>query len=141
MQLIEHGAQRARREGARREHPPETVDRANDLHSGSAPGGDRHENAGFGIEALEKIGKVGEWIRVRDYREQQLGAMPNVAIYRESALSVDDVLAVGANHVAIATGAHWRRERFDGAAYVAVAAPELTSSVLTADDIMAGTPS
>ncbi|MEX1108464.1 MAG: hypothetical protein WEC00_06090, partial [Dongiaceae bacterium] len=50
----------------------------------------------------------------------------------------DDVLAVGADHVAIATGAHWRKERFDGAAYVAVAPAGLSASVLTADDIMGG---
>jgi dimethylamine/trimethylamine dehydrogenase len=82
---------------------------------------------------------MSEYIRVRDYREQQLAAMSNVEIYRESALTVDDVLAVGASHVAIATGAHWRADRFDGAAYVSVAAAEAAARVLTADDVMDGT--
>jgi dimethylamine/trimethylamine dehydrogenase len=81
---------------------------------------------------------MSEYIRVRDYREQQLAAMPNVEIYRESRLTADDVLAVGANHVAIATGAHWRPERFDGTAYVAVAPAEASAHVLTADDVMDG---
>ena len=81
---------------------------------------------------------MSEYIRVRDYREQQLAAMPNVEIYRESRLTAADVFAVGAKHVAIATGARWRRERFDGAAYVSVAAPGTQPTILTADDVMDG---
>ncbi len=52
---------------------------------------------------------MSEYIRVRDYREEQLPELPNVEIFRESRLSAEDVFAVGADHVAIATGAHWRR--------------------------------
>ena len=48
---------------------------------------------------------MSEYIRVRDYREQLLAKIRNVEVYRESELTVDDVLAVGAEHVAIATGA------------------------------------
>ncbi|MDZ4735776.1 MAG: FAD-dependent oxidoreductase [Rhodospirillaceae bacterium] len=81
---------------------------------------------------------MSEYIRVRDYRERQLVEMPNVEIFRESRLTADDVFSVGADHVAIATGATWRRERFDGEAYVSVAETELSAGILTADDIMAG---
>ncbi|MCR9113875.1 MAG: FAD-dependent oxidoreductase, partial [Rhodobacteraceae bacterium] len=82
---------------------------------------------------------MSEYIRVRDYREQQLPKMPNVEVFRESRLSAEDVMAVGADHVAIATGARWRRERFDGLRYVPVTAPGSDAVILTPDDIMAGT--
>ena len=79
---------------------------------------------------------MSEYIRVRDYREQQLLNMPNVQIFRESGLTVDDVLAVAADHVAIATGARWRKDVAQDNVYVTVAAPG--TEVLTPDDIMEG---
>ncbi|MEB8385854.1 FAD/NAD(P)-binding oxidoreductase [Rhodobacteraceae bacterium KMM 6894] len=81
---------------------------------------------------------MSEYIRVRDYREQQLLSMPNVEIFRESRMGVDDVLAVSADHVVLATGATWRADRFDGTRYVSVAAPGTSPEILTADDIMDG---
>ncbi|MEM6305352.1 MAG: FAD-dependent oxidoreductase [Pseudomonadota bacterium] len=80
---------------------------------------------------------MSAYIRVRDYREQQLLKLTNVEVYRESKLSAQDVFDVGADHVAIATGASWRREVFDGKTFVPVA-PEGVD-VLTPDDIMDGT--
>ncbi len=80
---------------------------------------------------------MAEYIRVRDYRQRQLLEMPNVEVFRESALSAEDVLGVGADHVAIATGAAWRVERFDGGCYVPVAEPGVPG-LLTPDDIMEG---
>ncbi|SEL21114.1 dimethylamine/trimethylamine dehydrogenase [Roseovarius azorensis] len=79
-----------------------------------------------------------EYIRVRDYREQQLIDMPNVGIFRESRLTVQDVQDVGADHVAIATGARWRPERFDEQVYLPIATGEAVARVLTPDDIMEG---
>ena len=79
---------------------------------------------------------MSEYIRVRDYREQQLLKMPNVEIFRESRLTAQDVLDITPDHVAIATGAEWRRDRFDGKTYVPVASDGAT--VLTPDDIMDG---
>jgi dimethylamine/trimethylamine dehydrogenase len=79
---------------------------------------------------------MAEYIRVRDYREQQLLQMPNVEIFRESALTMQDVLSVGADHVAIATGARWRTEVVQDKVYETIAAPG--TDVLTPDDIMAG---
>lgn len=81
---------------------------------------------------------LSEWARVRDYRVQQIEKMDNVEIFRESALTVEDILAVGADHVAIATGARWRRDRFDGARYGPVAIDDDATPVLTPDDIMEG---
>lgn len=81
---------------------------------------------------------MSEYIRVRDYRAQQLQEMTNVEIFRESDMGVEDVMAVGADHVAIATGARWRRERFDGERYVSIAAEGSDPVILTPDDIMEG---
>ena len=81
---------------------------------------------------------MSEYARVRDYRVQQLLGMPNVEVYRESALGADDIFEVGADHVAIATGATWRRDRFDKEAYVPIASPGTSAEILTADDIMSG---
>ncbi|MGR3615112.1 MAG: oxidoreductase [Paracoccaceae bacterium] len=81
---------------------------------------------------------MSEYIRVKDYREQQLIEMPNVEIFRESRLTADDVFAVEADHVAIATGAQWRPELFNGESFLPVAAGSPLTNVFTPDDIMAG---
>ena len=36
--------------------------------------------------------------------------MPNVEVYRESRMSADDIVEFGFQHVAVATGATWRRD-------------------------------
>ena len=79
---------------------------------------------------------LSEYIRVRDYREGQLLKMPNVEVFRESRLTAGNILAPAPDHVALATGAEWRRDRFDGKTYVPVAAGG--ASVFTPDDIMEG---
>ncbi len=81
---------------------------------------------------------LSEWARVRDYRVRQLEEMRNVEIFRESELVADDVLAVGADHVAIATGAHWRNDRFHGDHFAPVTESGSSASVSTPDDIMHG---
>lgn len=53
---------------------------------------------------------LSAWGRVADYRVGQLAPLTNADVYRESRLTVDDVLAMGAQHVAIATGSSWRRD-------------------------------
>jgi dimethylamine/trimethylamine dehydrogenase len=77
-----------------------------------------------------------EYIRVRDYREQQLLKMPNVEIFRESRMTPEDVMAFGAQHVCIATGARWRRDVFTGKRFDVIADPQ--TEVLTPDGIMDG---
>ncbi|MGI9368425.1 MAG: FAD-dependent oxidoreductase [Ruegeria sp.] len=81
---------------------------------------------------------MSEYVRVKDYREQQLIKMPNVEIFRESRLTAEDIFAVEADHVAIATGANWRNEYYDGQRYCSVAEGEVLSRVFTPDDIMDG---
>ncbi|MEQ8667003.1 MAG: FAD-dependent oxidoreductase [Rhodospirillales bacterium] len=81
---------------------------------------------------------LSEWIRVRDYREQQLLPMTNVDVYRESRLDADEVLAFGADHVVVATGAAWRADGV-GRHHVQPAAKlGPADQVFTPDDIMDG---
>ena len=53
---------------------------------------------------------LGAWIRVRDYRVQQLARMPNVEILRGTTVTAEDILGFAATHVVLATGSHWRRD-------------------------------
>ena len=81
---------------------------------------------------------MSEYARVRDYRAQQLTEMSNVEIFRESLLSAEDVFAVGADHVAIATGATWRKELFNEEVFLTIASGDAATRVFTPDDIMDG---
>ncbi|WP_336619368.1 oxidoreductase [Mesorhizobium sp. WSM4935] len=80
---------------------------------------------------------LSAWGRVRDYRQYQLGQMPNVDIYFESRLSADDILSFGFQNVAIATGSSWRR---DGVARAHVVPMPIDAAmpVYTPDDLMDG---
>ena len=80
---------------------------------------------------------LAAWGRVADYRIGQLGPMSNVDIYRDSHLSADDILAMGAQHVAIATGASWRRDAV-ARLHLAAIPTDPAMPVFTPDDIMAG---
>ena len=81
---------------------------------------------------------MSEWARVRDYRVGQLNKMPNVEIYRESKLGLQDVLDVGASHVAIATGAKWRRDGFGVTREAPFDPLPPGDKTFTPDDVMAG---
>lgn len=80
---------------------------------------------------------LSAWARVRDYRAGQIAKFSNVTVYRDSRLTADDILDFGFEHVAIATGADWRR---DGVArYNLLPIPVSQEAiVMTPDDIMAG---
>jgi dimethylamine/trimethylamine dehydrogenase len=137
-------------------HPEKVADKGSDarvLIVGAGPSGLEAARAagarGYDVMLAEATRDLGgrvtreatlpgmsEYIRVRDYREGQLQKLSNVEVFRESRLTADDVFAVEADHVAIATGATWRRDRFDGKAYVPVA--NGAAQVFTPDDIMAG---
>jgi dimethylamine/trimethylamine dehydrogenase len=53
---------------------------------------------------------LAEWARVRDWRVSQLNQLPNVEIFLDSALDAEQILEFGADRVALATGALWRRD-------------------------------
>jgi dimethylamine/trimethylamine dehydrogenase len=84
-----------------------------------------------------KLPGLAAWRRVLDYRQQAIGAMPNVEVYRESRMSASDIAEFGFQHIAVATGATWRR---DGVArwHIQPIPVDSGADVLTPDDLMAG---
>jgi dimethylamine/trimethylamine dehydrogenase len=105
---------------------------------------------GYGVTLAEATGTLGgrvarertlpglsAWGRVADYRVGQIAPMPNVAVYRDSRLTAQDVLDMGAEHVVMATGAAWRRDVV--ARHHRFAIPtDSAMPLFTPDDIMAG---
>ena len=77
---------------------------------------------------------LGNWIRVRDYREHMISKLSNVDVFRGSAMGVQDIVDFGADHVVLATGSSWRR---DGIGVVQEDAAEFPAA-LTPDDIFNG---
>ena len=53
---------------------------------------------------------LATWIRVVDYREGQLRKLANVELAFNSELTAEEIVSYGFDHVAIATGAGWRRD-------------------------------
>ncbi len=85
-----------------------------------------------------KMPGLGEWARVRDYRIGQLDKLDNVEIFRESELSVQDVLDVGADHVVTATGSHWRKDGFGNANLGCIKNLGPEDKIFTPNDILEG---
>jgi dimethylamine/trimethylamine dehydrogenase len=77
------------------------------------------------------------WARVRDYRVGQIQQMANIDVFPASTINAADVLELGAQHVALATGATWRR---DGVGYTLREPVDGTGQahVLSPDDLMDG---
>jgi dimethylamine/trimethylamine dehydrogenase len=82
---------------------------------------------------------LSAWARVRDHRVLQIGKMPNVTIYRDSALTADNVLEFGFERVVLATGATWRRDGIGRSHFAAIPGLE-RARLFTPDDIMADRP-
>jgi dimethylamine/trimethylamine dehydrogenase len=80
---------------------------------------------------------LSAWGRVADYRTGQMAVMPNVDIYRDSPLTADDILSMDADHVAIATGAHWRRDAV-ARLHLHPIPTDPAMPLYTPDDLMAG---
>ena len=79
---------------------------------------------------------LSAWARVRDYRIQQIGKMPNVTVYRDSRLTPENVLEFGFERVVLATGATWRRDGFGRSHFAPIPGLDRTP-VFTPDDLMA----
>jgi len=84
-----------------------------------------------------KLPGLAAWGRVRDYRAYQLSQQTNVETYFDSHLTAENIMAFGFEHVAIATGARWRR---DGVARQHVVPFKMHADmpVYTPDDLMNG---
>jgi dimethylamine/trimethylamine dehydrogenase len=81
---------------------------------------------------------LAEWARVRDWRVGQINKLPNVAIYRDSTMSAQDVLDFGADHVVLATGCHWRRDGYGRSHGAAIDGFLDNARIFTPDDLMDG---
>ncbi len=80
---------------------------------------------------------LSAWGRVRDYRQYQISQMANVSTYLESRLDAEQVLEFGFQHVAIATGSHWRRDGVARHHVLPLTMPD-SMPVFTPDDLMDG---
>ena len=80
---------------------------------------------------------LATWARVKDYRIYQLSQRANVQTHVASPLNAEDILQFGFAHVAIATGAVWRR---DGVSRQHVTPMPIDASMplYTPDDLMDG---
>lgn len=90
-----------------------------------------------GRVALEaRLPGLAPWIRVLDYRKGQLDRLPAVGVALGSPLDADEILSYDFDHVALATGSHWRA---DGVGRWHTRSLVLDGvELLTPDDLMAG---
>jgi dimethylamine/trimethylamine dehydrogenase len=92
-----------------------------------------------GRVALESsLPGLATWARVRDWRLNQIDKLPNVEFYLDSVVDEEQILEFAADRVVIATGAKWRRDGI-GRWHDAPVPGWDSPSILTPDDIMAGT--
>jgi len=138
-------------------HPeiiPAATDRSRVLVIGAGPAGLEAARAlgqrGFDVALAERQRRLGgrinlesalpgfaEWARVRDWRESQLAKLSNVEIFRESEMTAESVLELGAAHVVLATGAHWRKDGF-GRATPVPPIRDAVPNLYAPDDIIRG---
>jgi dimethylamine/trimethylamine dehydrogenase len=81
---------------------------------------------------------LAEWSRIADWRVGQLAKLPNVEVFLDSEVDAAQILEFGADRVALATGAKWRREGI-GREHSSPIPGWDSANVLTPDDVMAGT--
>lgn len=81
---------------------------------------------------------LAEWSRVRDWRVGQIDKLHNVAVYRDSRMTTQDVLDFGAEHVVLATGCHWRRDGYGRSNGFAIEGFLDSPRIYTPDDLMDG---
>jgi dimethylamine/trimethylamine dehydrogenase len=80
---------------------------------------------------------LSEWARVRDWRISQIDKLANVEVFLDSELDEEQILEFGADRVALATGAMWRKNGI-GRWHLAPIPGWESANVLTPDDVMAG---
>ena len=85
-----------------------------------------------------RLPSLSEWVRVKDYREQQFLKLPNVEVYLNSNLNAEDVFLTKADHIVVATGAKWRADGFGRNNPIGIDNLEASNQIFTPDDIMMG---
>ena len=94
------------------------------------------EELGGRVTIESKLPGLATWTRVRDYRTNRIQSMGNVDIYRDNALSAQDVLDFECDHAVIATGATWTTDILAPNGYPST---ELTGeNIYTPDDVLSG---
>jgi len=96
------------------------------------------ETLGGRVTLESQLPGLASYARVGDYRESQIVRHPDVQIYRDNALSAEDISGLEIPHVILATGSTWRRDGVGRAHAFAIDGIE-SVTVLTPDDILAGT--
>ncbi len=89
------------------------------------------------VAAERKLPGLSAWGRVADYRTGQLAPMTNADVYPDSRMTADDVLGMGIEHVAIATGASWRHDAVSRL-HLAPIPTDPAMPVFTPDHVMEG---
>ena len=85
-----------------------------------------------------KLSSLNEWIRVKDYRQQQFLKLPNVEIFLNSKMYVKDILDSEVEHIVFATGSNWRSDGFGRSNTQPIKQLEQNTNVYNPDDIMNG---
>ncbi len=89
------------------------------------------------VEQEAQLPGLIEWRRVIEWRLNQINKLPNVTLYPESAMTAEEVLEAGFEHVIVATGASWRRDGIGRGRWRPIPGHE-APHVFTPDDIFAG---
>ena len=95
------------------------------------------DELGGRVTRESRLPGLAAWARVRDYRSYQISQMANVEVYKSSELDAAQILDYGMAHVAIATGARWRRDPYGRQHQFPIPGTD-NVNLLTPDDIMAG---
>ena len=95
------------------------------------------DELGGRVSRESRLPGLAAWGRVRDYRVGQIQQMTNIDIFPASTMNATEVLELGVQHVALATGATWRR---DGVGYTLREPVDGVDQghVLSPDDLMDG---
>mgnify|MGYP001316651555 CR=1 FL=1 len=80
---------------------------------------------------------LNEWLRVIDYRLNQIDKLNNIKLFLNSHMTLHDITEFDAEHVIIATGANWRRNGM-GRSNPHPVTDIMHDNLLTPDDIMSG---
>jgi dimethylamine/trimethylamine dehydrogenase len=97
----------------------------------------RNELGGRVTRESATLPGLSEWVRVRDWRLAQLKQLPGVQVLLGSSVDAAQILEFGADRVALATGATWRKDG-RGRLHEKPIPGWQDAHVLTPDDVMDG---
>ena len=95
------------------------------------------ENWGGRALHESRLPGLTSWGRVKDWRLGQLHKLANVEMYLASPLTAEEILSYGIGHVALATGATWRRDGIGRTRHRPLEGAA-AAKIFTPDDFLAG---